>query len=94
MIDKKVMVYSKSTLGKLLYGTISDMSNNSITLTDCVEIDFLDHIDNPNIGILANDVDSLRKCVISSTISCITSFEVVFIFFCSQAVHEYLDTIR
>lgn len=88
-----VMVLSKSTIGRLLYGTLAKNSVNAVTLQDCVEIDFLEYLDEPNLGVLASDVESLKKCRISPVIPEVNSFDVIFVFSCSEEVKEYLDNI-
>lgn len=88
-----VMVLSKSIIGRLLYGTLAKNSVNAVTLQDCVEIDFLEHLDEPNLGVLASDVESLKKCRISPVIREVNSFDVIFVFLCSEEVKEYLDNI-
>lgn len=88
-----VMVLSKSIIGRLLYGTLAKNSVNAVTLQDCVEIDFLEYLDEPNLGVLASDVESLKKCRISPVIPEVNSFDVIFVFSCSEEVKEYLDNI-
>lgn len=88
-----VMILSKSIIGSLLYGTLANNSVNAITLQDCVEIDFLEYLDEPNLGVLASDVESLKKCRISPVIPEVNSFDVIFVFSCSEEVKGYLDNI-
>ena len=87
-----IMVLSKSTIGRLLYGTLAKNSVNAITLQDCVEIDFFGYIEEPDLGILASDVENLKKCRISKVIKEVNVFDVIFVFSCSEEVKEYLDT--
>lgn len=87
------MVLSKSIIGRLLYGTLAKNSVDAVTLQDCVDIDFLEHLDEPNLGVLASDVESLKKCRISPVIPEVNSFDVIFVFSCSEEVKEYLDNI-
>lgn len=88
---EKVMIYSNSTIGRLLYGTLAKNSVNAITLQDCVEIDFLEYLDEPSLGVLASDVESLKKCRISPVIPEVNSFDVIFVFSCSEEVQQFLD---
>lgn len=86
-----VMVLSKSIIGKLLYGTLAKKSVDAVTLQDCVEIDFLEYLDEPNLGVLASDIESLKKCRISPVIPEVNSFDVIFVFSCSEEVQQFLD---
>lgn len=90
---EKVMVYSNSTIGRLLYGTLAKNSVNAITLQDCVEIDFSGYIVEPDLGVLASDVESLKKCRISTVIKEVNTFDVIFVFLCTEEVKGYLDNI-
>lgn len=88
---EKVMVYSNSTIGRLLYGTLAKNSFNAITLQTCVEIDFFGHIEELDLGILASDVENLKKCRISKVIKEVNVFDVIFVFLCTEEVQQYLD---
>lgn len=90
---EKVMVYSNSTIGRLLYGTLAKNTTQSVTLTDCVEIDFEDSIIEPNLGNLASSVTKLKYCEFSPVIQEITCYDVVFIFSVTPEVKGYLDNI-
>lgn len=86
-----VMILSKSIIGRLLYGSLAKNSVDAVTLQDCVEIDFLEYLDEPNLGVLASDVESLKKCRISPVIPEVNSFDVIFVFSCSEEVQQFLD---
>lgn len=88
---EKVMILSKSIIGRLLYGTLAKNCVDAVTLQDCVEIDLLEHPVEPNLGVLASDVESLKKCRISPVIPEVNSFDVIFVFSCSEEVKGYLD---
>lgn len=88
---EKVMIYSNSTIGRLLYGTLAKNSVNAITLQDCVEIDFFGYIEEPDLGVLASDVENLKKCRISKVIKEVNTFDVIFVFLCTEEVQQYLD---
>lgn len=88
---EKVMVFSKSIIGRLLYGTLAKNCVDAVTLQECVEIDFLEYLDEPNLGVLASDIESLKKCRISPVIPEVNSFDVIFVFLCTEEVQQYLD---
>lgn len=90
---ENVMIFTKSSIGRILYGTMESNTPESITLTNCVEIDFSRNVlYNNNLGYFSSSVRYLKDCFISPVIAELTSFEVIFVFSCSEEVKEYLDS--